>query len=82
MLQAYAQGGYLSESRTWNRATLAVIASNPPLAADGANDPANQVLIAVAQEFTTSAATLVSQARSRAPPRRAARSPCCATAAW
>jgi Copper transport outer membrane protein, MctB len=61
VLQAYAQGGYLSESGApWNRATLAVIVASDTVPADGANDPANQVLLAVAQEFaTTSAATLV-----------------------
>lgn len=61
VLQAYAQGGYLSESGApWNRATLAVIVAPGAVPADGANDPANQVLLAVAQEFATlSAATLV-----------------------
>jgi hypothetical protein len=60
-LQAYAQGGYLSESGApWNRATLAVIVASDTVPADGANDPGNQVLLAVAQEFATlSAATLV-----------------------
>ena len=61
LLQAYAQGGYLSDSGApWNRATLAVIVAPGSVPADGANDPANQVLLAVAQEFATlSAATLV-----------------------
>jgi hypothetical protein len=61
VLQAYAQGGYLSESGApWNRATLAVIVAPGSVPADGANDPANQVLLAVAQEFAPlSAATLV-----------------------
>jgi hypothetical protein len=61
LLQAYAQGGYLSESGApWNPATLAVIVTPGSAPADGANDPANQVLLAVAQEFATlSAATLV-----------------------
>ncbi len=61
VLQAYAQGGYLSESGApWNRATLALIVTPGSAPADGANDPANQVLLAVAQEFATmSAATLV-----------------------
>jgi Copper transport outer membrane protein, MctB len=61
LLQAYAQGGYLSESGApWNRATLAVIVTPGSAPADGANDPANQVLLAVAQEFAqVSAATLV-----------------------
>ena len=61
VLQAYAQGGYLNESGApWNRATLAVIVASDAVPADGANDPANQVMLAVAQEFATlSAATLV-----------------------
>jgi hypothetical protein len=61
VLQAYAQGGYLTESGApWNRATLAVIVASDSVPADGANDPANQVLLAVAQEFATlSAATVV-----------------------
>jgi len=61
VLQAYAQAGFLSDSGApWNRATLAVIVAPGSAPADGANDPANQVLLAVAQEFATmSAATLV-----------------------
>jgi hypothetical protein len=61
MLQAYAQGGFLNESGApWNRATLAVIVTPGSPPADGANDPANQVLLTVAQEFAPmSAATLV-----------------------
>jgi hypothetical protein len=61
VLQAYTQGGYLSESGApWNRATLAVIVASDSVPADGANDPANQVLLAVAQQFATlSAATVV-----------------------
>ena len=61
VLQGYAQGGYLNESGApWNRATLAVIVASDSVPADGANDPGNQVLLAVAQEFATlSAATLV-----------------------
>jgi hypothetical protein len=61
VLQAYAQAGYLSESGApWNRATLAVIVAPDSAPADGANDPANQVLLAVAAEFAAlSAATVV-----------------------
>jgi hypothetical protein len=61
VLQAYAQAGFLSDSGApWNRATLAVIVAPGSVPADGANDAANQVLLAVAQEFATmSAATLV-----------------------
>jgi hypothetical protein len=61
VLQAYAQGGFLDYSGApWNRATLAVIVAPGSVPADGANDPANQVLLAVAEEFATaSAATLV-----------------------
>jgi Copper transport outer membrane protein, MctB len=61
LLQFYAQGGFLSDSGApWNRATLAVVVTPGSAPADGANAPANQVLLAVAQEFATaSAATLV-----------------------
>jgi hypothetical protein len=61
LLQAYAQGGFLSDSGApWNRATLAVIVTPGSASADGANDPANHVLLAVAQQFAAmSAATLV-----------------------
>jgi hypothetical protein len=60
LLQAYVQGGYLTATGTvTNRATLAVLVTPAAAPADGANDPANQVLLAVAQEFAgASAATL------------------------
>ncbi len=58
---AYAKSGYLTTSGTpWNRATLAVIVAPQAVPADGPNDPANQVLLAVAAQFAgASAATLV-----------------------
>jgi hypothetical protein len=61
LLQAYAQQGYLTVSGTvTDRATLAVLVTPQTAPADGASDPANQVLLAVAQEFAAaSAATLV-----------------------
>jgi hypothetical protein len=61
LLGAYAQAGYLAISGApYNRATLAVIVTPATAPADGQNDPANQVLLAVAQEFATlSAATIV-----------------------
>jgi hypothetical protein len=61
LLSTYAQQGYLNVTGTpWDRATLAVIVSPQSAPADGANDPANQVLLAIAQEFASgSAATLV-----------------------
>jgi len=61
LLSAYAQGGYLTVSGTpTDRATLAVIVTPQAAPSDGPNDPANQVLLAVAQEFAdASAATLV-----------------------
>ncbi len=61
LLSTYAQQGYLNVAGTpWDRATLAVIVSPQSAPADGANDPANQVLLAIAQEFANdSAATLV-----------------------
>jgi Copper transport outer membrane protein, MctB len=61
MLGAYAQGGYLTITGTpYNGATLAVIVTPATPPSDGSNDPANQVLLAVAQELATaSAATVV-----------------------
>jgi hypothetical protein len=64
VLSAYAQAGYLNISNISGTPTdgntLAVIVTPQSAPADGANDPANQVLIAVAQEFAkASTATLV-----------------------
>jgi hypothetical protein len=61
LLGAYAQGGYLTISGApYDRATLAVIVTPATVPADGQNDPANQVLLAVAQQFAAlSAATIV-----------------------
>jgi hypothetical protein len=61
LLQAYAQAGYLTVSgAVTDRATLAVLVTPQTAPADGTSDPANQVLLAVAQEFAAaSAATLV-----------------------
>jgi Copper transport outer membrane protein, MctB len=63
VLSAYAQGGYLTVSPAGAPAVpaqLAVIVTPESAPADGQNDPANQVLLAVAQEFATaSSATLV-----------------------
>jgi Copper transport outer membrane protein, MctB len=61
LLGAYAQAGYLTITDTpYDRATLAVIVAPQTAPTDGQNDPANQVLLAVAQEFAPlSAATIV-----------------------
>lgn len=61
LLSEYAQAGYLNISGTpTDGNTLAVIVTPQNAPADGANDPANQVLLAVAQEFANaSGATLV-----------------------
>jgi hypothetical protein len=61
LLGAYAQAGYLTISGApYDRATLAVIVTPATAPADGQNDPANQVLLAVTPEFATaSAATVV-----------------------
>jgi hypothetical protein len=61
LLQAYAQQGYLTVSgAVTDRSTLAVLVTPQTAPAAGASDPANQVLLAVAQEFAAaSAATLV-----------------------
>jgi hypothetical protein len=61
LLGAYAKSGYLTTTGApWDRATLAVIVTPQAAPADGPNDPANQVLLAIAAQFVTaSAATLV-----------------------
>ena len=61
VLQEYAQAGYLTVSGTvTDPATLAVLVTPGTAPSDGSADPANQVLLAVAQQFATaSAGTLV-----------------------
>ncbi len=61
LLSAYAQAGYLTVSGTpTGGATLAVLVTPQTAPADGANDPANQVLLAITPEFASaSAATVV-----------------------
>lgn len=60
LLAAYAQAGYLTVSDATVRATLAVIVTPATAPADGQNDPANQVLLAVAEQFAeASDATIV-----------------------
>jgi hypothetical protein len=61
LLEAYVQAGYLTLSGApTDRATLAVIVTPATAPTDGQNDPANQVLLAVAEEFASaSAATIV-----------------------
>jgi Copper transport outer membrane protein, MctB len=63
LLGAYAQGGYLTVSPSGapsGTARLAVLVTPQSAPADGTSDPANQVLLAVAQEFASmSSATVV-----------------------
>lgn len=60
LLAAYAQAGYLTVSDATVRATLAVIVTPATAPADGQNDPANQVLLAVAEQFANASdATIV-----------------------
>jgi hypothetical protein len=60
LLGAYAQAGYLTISDApYERATLAVIVTPAAAPADGQSDPANQVLLAVAQEFETASAETI-----------------------
>jgi hypothetical protein len=61
LLSAYAKAGFLTTSGApWNRATLAVIVAPESAPSDGADDPANQVLLALAAQFAeASAATVV-----------------------
>jgi hypothetical protein len=61
LLKAYVQGGYLTYAGApANPATLAVLVTPQTAPSDGASDPANQVLLAIAAQFAgSSAATLV-----------------------
>ncbi|HEY0938339.1 MAG TPA: copper transporter [Trebonia sp.] len=60
LLQAYAQGGYLTTSGTvTDRATLAVLVTPGTAPSDGTSDPADQVLLAVAQQFAAASAAAV-----------------------
>ncbi|HEX8007742.1 MAG TPA: copper transporter [Trebonia sp.] len=64
LLTGYAQAGYLTvtgnPTAPASRATLAVLVTPQNAPPDGANDPANQVLLAITQEFAyASAATVV-----------------------
>jgi hypothetical protein len=60
LLAAYEQGGYLTVSDVTVAATLAVIVTPQSVPSDGQNDPGNQVLLALAQQFASgSAATIV-----------------------
>jgi hypothetical protein len=61
LLAAYAKSGYLTTSGTpWDRATLAVVVAPQSAPSDGPNDPADQVLLALAAQLAgASTATLV-----------------------
>jgi hypothetical protein len=65
LLNAYAQAGFINivSGTPTNRADLAVIVAPGNVPADGASDPANEVLVPVAQEFAgASAVTLIAGA--------------------
>lgn len=63
LLTAYFQAGYLSvtgnPSAPADRATLAVLVTPQNTPSDGANDPANQVLLAITQQFAAAGAATV-----------------------
>ncbi|MCW2934839.1 MAG: hypothetical protein JWM19_5801 [Actinomycetia bacterium] len=60
LLTAYAQAGFISVSGSpTNRAGLVVIIAPGSVPADGASDPANQVLVAIGREFASSGAVTV-----------------------
>ncbi len=82
LLSAYAKAGFLTTSGApWNRATLAVIVAPESAPSDGADDPANQVLLALAAQFAEASAATVVAGPSPARPRPRARSRRCAAAA-
>lgn len=69
LLATYAQAGYLTVSDATVRATLAVIVTPQTAPVDGQNDPANQVLLALALQFAeASDATIVVGAASGSSP--------------
>jgi hypothetical protein len=66
LLSAYAQDGYLTITGTpTDRATLAILVTPQSAPTDGPNDPANQVLLAITQQFASaSSATVVAGSTS------------------
>ena len=73
LLNAYGQAGYLTFTGTpaaapADRASLAIIVTAPAASTDGPNNPADEVLLAVAGQFATaSSATLVAGPTMTAP---------------
>ena len=60
LLQAYAQASFITETGSpTNRATLAIIVAPGSVPANGASDPTNRVLVAIAQEFANVSAVTV-----------------------
>jgi hypothetical protein len=60
LLKAYAQAGFLTFNGTpTDRATLVVIVAPGAVPATGASDPANEVLVAIAQQFAAASAATV-----------------------
>jgi Copper transport outer membrane protein, MctB len=60
LLKGYAQAGFITASGTpTERADLAVIVTPGSVPADGASDPANEVLVAIAQAFASASAVTV-----------------------
>jgi hypothetical protein len=60
LLSAYAQAGFITVSGTpTDRADLVIIIPPDSVPSDGASDPANLVLLAVAQEFASASAVTV-----------------------
>jgi hypothetical protein len=60
LLNAYAQAGFITVTGSpASRANLVVIIAPGSVPADGASDPSNQVLVAVAREFAGSGAVTV-----------------------
>jgi hypothetical protein len=60
VLKSYADNGYITVSGTpWDGATLAIIVTPGSAPTDGGSDPADEVLVALAQEFATGSAATV-----------------------
>ena len=70
ILKSYVQGGYLTISSgvPTDGANLAVIVTPQATTADGPNDPADQILLAIAAQFANASAATLVAGPSSAPP--------------
>jgi hypothetical protein len=67
VLSTFQQGGYISGQPT-DKATLAIIVTPGSAPSDGSSDPANQVLVAVAQEYAAESTATVAAGNTSGDP--------------